>query len=35
MGAWGYAAFDNDDAADWAYEAEQIPDLSNVQHEAI
>ncbi len=28
MGAWGTGAFDNDDAADWAYELEESSDLA-------
>ena len=28
MGAWGTGTFDNDDAADWAYELEDAPDLA-------
>jgi len=28
MGAWGIGTFDNDDAADWAYEFEDATDLS-------
>ena len=28
MGAWGTGAFDNDDAADWAYELEESADLT-------
>lgn len=28
MGAWGIGAFDNDDAADWAYELEESADLT-------
>ncbi len=28
MGAWGAGTFDNDDAADWAYELEEATDLS-------
>ena len=27
MGAWGAGPFDNDDAADWAYEVEEAADL--------
>ena len=28
MGAWGTGVFDNDDAADWAYELEDASDLA-------
>lgn len=28
MGAWGTGTFDNDDAADWAYELLESPDLA-------
>ncbi len=28
MGAWGTGTFDNDDAADWAYDLEEAPDLA-------
>ena len=28
MGAWGIGTFDNDDAADWAYELEEAADLT-------
>jgi len=28
MGAWGIGTFDDDDAADWAYELEEASDLS-------
>ena len=28
MGAWGTGAFDNDDAAEWAYELEESADLT-------
>jgi hypothetical protein len=31
MGAWGVLAFDNDDANDWAYDLEEIDDLSLVE----
>jgi hypothetical protein len=31
MGAWGTGTFDNDDAADWAYELEEAIDLSPVR----
>lgn len=31
MGAWGFLTFDNDDANDWAYELEQVHDLSLVE----
>lgn len=34
MGAWGYGAFDNDDAGDWAFGLEETDDLSLVE-EAI
>src|SRR5689334_15991147 len=30
MGSWGHTAFENDDAADWAYELEESNDLSVV-----
>ncbi len=30
MGAWGTGTFDNDDAADWAYELDEAIDLSMV-----
>lgn len=31
MGAWGVLAFDNDDANDWAYELEEVSDLSLIE----
>ncbi len=31
MGAWGELAFDNDTACDWAYELENVDDLSLVE----
>jgi len=31
MGAWGVLAFDNDDANDWAYDLEEVSDLSLVE----
>jgi hypothetical protein len=31
MGAWGVLAFDNDDANDWAYELDNVTDLSLVE----
>jgi hypothetical protein len=31
MGAWGTAAFDNDSACDWAYNLEEVDDLSVVE----
>ena len=31
MGAWGTGTFDNDDAADWAYELEESSDLAPVR----
>lgn len=31
MGTWGALAFDNDDAADWAFELEVADDLSPVE----
>ena len=31
MGAWGHLAFDNDTANDWAYDLEEIEDLSLVE----
>jgi riboflavin biosynthesis pyrimidine reductase len=31
MGAWGTGPFENDDAADWAYELEEAADLSPVR----
>jgi len=31
MGAWGERAFDNDMANDWAYELEEVEDLSAVE----
>jgi Domain of unknown function (DUF4259) len=31
MGAWGVLAFDNDTANDWAYDLEQVTDLSLVE----
>jgi hypothetical protein len=31
MGAWGVLAFDNDDANDWAYDLEEVDDLSLVE----
>jgi len=31
MGAWGALAFDNDEANDWAYELENVADLSLVE----
>lgn len=31
MGAWGTLAFDNDDANDWAYDLEELDDLSLVE----
>jgi hypothetical protein len=31
MGAWGVPAFDNDAANDWAYELEEVHDLSLVE----
>ncbi len=31
MGAWGTGTFDNDDAADWAYELDEAVDLSPVR----
>jgi hypothetical protein len=31
MGGWGYGPFDNDDAADWAYEVEESPGLGCVR----
>jgi hypothetical protein len=31
MGAWGVLAFDNDDAADWAYDFAEADDLSLVE----
>ena len=34
MGAWGYGAFENDDAGDWAFGLEDTDDLSLVE-EAI
>jgi hypothetical protein len=30
MGAWGVLAFDNDEACDWAYDLENVEDLSLV-----
>lgn len=30
MGAWGYQAFDNDTTNDWAYDLENVDDLSLV-----
>lgn len=31
MGAWGYSAFENDTAADWAFDLEKVSDLSLVE----
>ncbi len=31
MGAWGTGMFDNDDAADWAYELDEAVDLTPVR----
>jgi hypothetical protein len=31
MGTWGYRAFDNDGACDWAWELEKVDDLSIVE----
>lgn len=31
MGAWGALAYDNDDANDWAYDLENVDDLSVVE----
>lgn len=31
MGAWGVLAFDNDDANDWAYDLDNVTDLSLVE----
>jgi len=31
MGAWGHLAFDNDTANDWAYDLEEVDDLSSVE----
>jgi hypothetical protein len=31
MGAWGFLAFDNDDANDWAYDLDVTGDLSLVE----
>src|SRR5688572_691259 len=31
MGAWGVLAFDNDQACDWAYDLENVHDLSLVE----
>lgn len=31
MGAWGHLAFDNDTANDWAYDLEEVDDLSLVE----
>ena len=31
MGAWGVGAFENDTAGDWAWELEEVEDLSLVQ----
>jgi hypothetical protein len=31
MGTWGEGAFDNDEAADWAFELEDVDDLSLVE----
>ena len=31
MGAWGILAFDNDDANDWAYDLEEVDDLSLIE----
>ena len=31
MGAWGVLAFDNDEANDWAYDLENVDDLSLVE----
>jgi len=31
MGAWGHLAFDNDTANDWAYELDEVSDLSPVE----
>jgi len=31
MGAWGFSAFENDDAMDWALELEKVSDLSRIE----